>query len=171
MGEGVYKAAHAAIRADPSPAANEKKAFKGKRHGRKRLSKAQRDATVAQKKAAFLILQSPPKGPSAPPCISPRPIMLSSSLCSQLLVEWSLDNSSFFLFNSSFFTLEARTLISIPLYWAFSWFNSIWSLFVFVFQSSVSFLNLLIVCSASWLRCPIIVNSLRISSSLFLSSL
>merc|ERR1719309_708285 len=52
--EGVYKAAHAAIRADPSPAANEKKAFKGKRYGRKRLSKAQRDATVAQKKAAFL---------------------------------------------------------------------------------------------------------------------
>merc|ERR1712168_1512071 len=52
--EGVYKAAHAAIRADPTPAANEKKAFKGKRYGRKRLSKAQRDATVAQKKAAFL---------------------------------------------------------------------------------------------------------------------
>jgi len=52
--EGIYKAAHEAIRTDPTPAANEKKAFKGKRHGRKRLSKAQRDATVAQKKAAFL---------------------------------------------------------------------------------------------------------------------
>jgi large subunit ribosomal protein L5e len=52
--EAMYKDAHAAIRADPAPPANEKKAFKGKRHGRKRLTKAQRDATVAQKKAAFL---------------------------------------------------------------------------------------------------------------------
>merc|ERR1712062_964059 len=52
--EGMYQAAHAAIRADPTPAANEKKPFKGKRFNRKRLTKAQRDATVAQKKAAFL---------------------------------------------------------------------------------------------------------------------
>jgi len=52
--ESMYKAAHEAIRADPSPAVNDKKAFKGKRYNRKRLTKAQRDATVAQKKAAFL---------------------------------------------------------------------------------------------------------------------
>ena len=52
--EGMYQAAHEAIRADPTPAANEKKPYKGKRFGRKRLTKAQRDATVAQKKAAFL---------------------------------------------------------------------------------------------------------------------
>lgn len=52
--EGMYKAAHEAIRDDPTPSANEKKVFKGKRFGRKRLTKAQRDSTVAQKKAAFL---------------------------------------------------------------------------------------------------------------------
>jgi len=52
--EGTYTAAHAAIRADPSVASKDKAAFKGKRWGRKRLTKAQRDATVAQKKAAFL---------------------------------------------------------------------------------------------------------------------
>lgn len=52
--EGMYKAAHAAIRANPAPPVSEKKPFKGKRHSRKRLSKAQRDATVAQKKASFL---------------------------------------------------------------------------------------------------------------------
>jgi len=52
--EGMYKSAHAAIRANPAPAVSEKKPFKGKRHSRKRLSKAQRDATVAQKKASFL---------------------------------------------------------------------------------------------------------------------
>lgn len=52
--EGMYKAAHDAIRADPSPKASGKEPFKGKRHGRKRLSKAQRDATVAQKKIAFM---------------------------------------------------------------------------------------------------------------------
>jgi len=52
--EAMYKGAHEAIRADPAALANEKQAFKGKRHGRKRLTKAQRDATVAQKKAAFL---------------------------------------------------------------------------------------------------------------------
>jgi len=53
--EGIYSAAHAAIRADPSPARAEKKeSFKGKRYQRKRLAKAQRDATVKQKKAAFL---------------------------------------------------------------------------------------------------------------------
>jgi large subunit ribosomal protein L5e len=52
--EAMYKDAHEAIRADPAAPANEKKAFQGKRHQRKRLTKAQRDATVAQKKAAFL---------------------------------------------------------------------------------------------------------------------
>jgi len=52
--EGIYQAAHEAIRADPTPVANEKKTYKGKRFGRKRLTKAQRDATVAQKKAAFM---------------------------------------------------------------------------------------------------------------------
>lgn len=52
--ETMYKKCHASIRADPSPKASEKKTFKGKRFGRKRLSYAQRKDRVKQKKAAFI---------------------------------------------------------------------------------------------------------------------
>jgi len=52
--EEMYKNCHAAIRDDPTPKEKSKEAFKGKRHQRKKLSRAQRQACVAQKKAAFL---------------------------------------------------------------------------------------------------------------------
>jgi len=52
--EGMYKNAHAAIRADPSPKKSEKKTFKGKRFARKKMSLAQRKDSARQKKEAFL---------------------------------------------------------------------------------------------------------------------
>ncbi|WP_411027110.1 hypothetical protein, partial [Salmonella sp. s54925] len=53
--EQLYKAAHAAIRADPSPkAAVPEREGKPKRHGRSRLSLEQRKDRVAQKKKAWL---------------------------------------------------------------------------------------------------------------------
>jgi len=52
--EGMYKNAHAAIRADPSPKKGDKKEFKGKRYGRKKMSLAQRRDSAKQKKEAFL---------------------------------------------------------------------------------------------------------------------
>merc|ERR1712003_271394 len=51
--EGMYKNAHAAIRADPSLKKSEKKPFKGKRFGRKKMSLAQRRDSARQKKEAF----------------------------------------------------------------------------------------------------------------------
>merc|ERR1712039_752537 len=52
--EEMYKNCHAAILDDPTPKEKSKEAFKGKSHQRKKLSRAQRQACVAQKKAAFL---------------------------------------------------------------------------------------------------------------------
>ena len=52
--EAMYKAAHAAIRKDPSRAAKEKKEVAHKRYHRKKMSYAQRKDRVKQKKAAFL---------------------------------------------------------------------------------------------------------------------
>jgi len=52
--EELYKKAHAAIRADPSAKQTDKKKFKGKRYLRKKLSPAQRNDRVKQKKEAFL---------------------------------------------------------------------------------------------------------------------
>ncbi|XP_004206528.1 large ribosomal subunit protein uL18 [Hydra vulgaris] len=52
--EAMYKKCHAAIRADPSSKPSEKKHFKGKRWGRKKMSLAQKQDRVKQKKAAFL---------------------------------------------------------------------------------------------------------------------
>jgi len=52
--EEMYKKAHAAIRADPSPKKTDKKAFKGKRFARKKMSLAQRRDSAKQKKEAFL---------------------------------------------------------------------------------------------------------------------
>ena len=59
MLEGVYTAAHAAIRADPSPAAKKVKpeGYKPKSFKKQRMSLAQKKGRVAQKKAAFLALQ------------------------------------------------------------------------------------------------------------------
>jgi len=59
MLEGVYTSAHAAIRADPSPAAKKVKAadYKPKSYKKQRMSLAQKKGRVAQKKAAFLALQ------------------------------------------------------------------------------------------------------------------
>jgi len=51
--EGMYKKAHAAIRADPSLKKGEKKPFKGKRFGRKKMSLAQKRDSAKQKKDAF----------------------------------------------------------------------------------------------------------------------
>jgi len=52
--EEIYKKCHAAIRDDPSPKPQTKEPYKGKRWNRRKMSKAQRDASVAQKKNAFL---------------------------------------------------------------------------------------------------------------------
>jgi len=52
--EEMYKKAHAAIRADPAAKAPEKKEITKKRWNRAKLSRTQRQARVAQKKAAFL---------------------------------------------------------------------------------------------------------------------
>lgn len=52
--EEMYKKAHTAIRADPSQKKTDKKAFKGKRFGRKKMSLAQRRDSAKQKKEAFL---------------------------------------------------------------------------------------------------------------------
>jgi len=52
--EGMYKKAHAAIRADPSAKKGDKKDFKGKRYGRKKMSLAQKKDSARQKKEAFL---------------------------------------------------------------------------------------------------------------------
>jgi large subunit ribosomal protein L5e len=52
--EGMYKAAHAAIRKDPSRAAKAAKEVAHKRYHRKKMSYAQRKDRVKQKKAAFL---------------------------------------------------------------------------------------------------------------------
>jgi len=59
MLETVYTNAHAAIRADPSPAAKKEKAadYKPKSYKKQRMSLAQKKGRVAQKKAAFLALQ------------------------------------------------------------------------------------------------------------------
>jgi len=51
--EGMYKKAHAAIRADPSLKKGENKPFKGKRFGRKKMSLAQKRDSAKQKKDAF----------------------------------------------------------------------------------------------------------------------
>lgn len=52
--EAMYKKGHAAIRADPSPAKKgEKKTFKGKRYGRKKMSLAQKKDSAKQKKDTF----------------------------------------------------------------------------------------------------------------------
>merc|ERR1712142_571975 len=52
--EEIYKKCHAAIREDPSPKPQTKEPYKGKRWNRRKMSKAQRDASIAQKKNAFL---------------------------------------------------------------------------------------------------------------------
>jgi len=52
--EDMYKNCHAAIRADPSPKAKATKEVKVKRWNRSKLSYAQRNDRVKQKKAAFL---------------------------------------------------------------------------------------------------------------------
>merc|ERR1719209_844006 len=52
--EQMYRNAHAAIRADPLRAAKPAKEIKVKRWTAKRLSIQQREARVAQKKAAFI---------------------------------------------------------------------------------------------------------------------
>merc|ERR1719192_2824319 len=59
MLEGVYTSAHAAIRADPSPAPKKEKPadYKPKSYKKQRMSLAQKKGRVAQKKAAFLALQ------------------------------------------------------------------------------------------------------------------
>ncbi|KAL5265158.1 hypothetical protein ACHWQZ_G006041 [Mnemiopsis leidyi] len=58
MIEGMYTKAHAAIRADPSPAAKKEKpeGYKPKSYRRPRMSIQQRKGRVAQQKAAFLAL-------------------------------------------------------------------------------------------------------------------
>lgn len=58
MIEGMYTKAHAAIRADPSPAAKKEKpeGYKPKSYRRSRMSIQQRKGRVAQQKAAFLAL-------------------------------------------------------------------------------------------------------------------
>lgn len=52
--EAMYKKCHDAIRADPVLKQNEKKKFKGKRQNRKKMTKAQREDSVRQKKEAFM---------------------------------------------------------------------------------------------------------------------
>ncbi|KAK3697543.1 hypothetical protein QZH41_019782 [Actinostola sp. cb2023] len=52
--EGMYKKAHAAIRADPVAKAATKKDVITKRHNRKKMSRQQRNDRVAQKQKAFL---------------------------------------------------------------------------------------------------------------------
>jgi len=52
--EDMYKSCHAAIRADPSPKAKVTKEVKVKRWNKSKLSYAQRNDRVKQKKAAFL---------------------------------------------------------------------------------------------------------------------
>jgi len=52
--EGIYKKAHTAIRADPSPKKDAaKKSFKGKRYLRRKMTLAQRRDSAKQKKDAF----------------------------------------------------------------------------------------------------------------------
>jgi len=51
--EAMYKKAHASIRADPALKKGEKKPFKGKRFGRKKMSLAQKRDSAKQKKDAF----------------------------------------------------------------------------------------------------------------------
>merc|ERR1712037_1075417 len=55
--EEMYKKAHAAIRADPSPKAKVEKTVDKKRWNRAKISYAQRRARVAQVKASFLRAQ------------------------------------------------------------------------------------------------------------------
>lgn len=52
--EEMYQKCHAAIRADPSPAAKKEKTIKKKRWNRSKMSLAQRMDSVKQKKAAYL---------------------------------------------------------------------------------------------------------------------
>jgi len=52
--ESTYKKVHTAIRENPTRTTKEKKEVKPKRYGRTKLSKAQRDDRIKQKKAAFL---------------------------------------------------------------------------------------------------------------------
>jgi large subunit ribosomal protein L5e len=52
--EAMYKKGHAAIRADPEAKPKAKKAVKVKRWNRAKMSKAQREDRVKQKKAAFM---------------------------------------------------------------------------------------------------------------------
>jgi len=51
--EGMYKQAHAAIRADPTHKGSEKDKFKGKRYNRRKMSLAQKKDSAKQKKDAF----------------------------------------------------------------------------------------------------------------------
>jgi len=51
--EGMYKQAHAAIRADPTHKGPGKDKFKGKRHNRRKMSLAQKKDSAKQKKDAF----------------------------------------------------------------------------------------------------------------------
>merc|ERR1712224_472635 len=57
MIEEMYTKAHAAIRADPSPAEKKPAMENPKSYKRARMSLAQRKGSAAQKKAAFLALQ------------------------------------------------------------------------------------------------------------------
>jgi len=52
--EGMYKKAHASIRADPEAKAKPEKTVKKKRWNLRKLSKAQREARVKQRKIAFI---------------------------------------------------------------------------------------------------------------------
>ena len=52
--EDMYTKAHAAIRADPAPKPKEKKDITPKRWNRAKMSKAQRDDRVRQKKISHL---------------------------------------------------------------------------------------------------------------------
>merc|ERR1712034_147219 len=52
--EDMYKNCHAAIRDDPTPKEKSKEAFKGKRHQRKKRSRAQRQSLCCSKEGRVL---------------------------------------------------------------------------------------------------------------------